>query len=517
MENTNEFDLVVAGAGPVGLTAALMGHRMGLKVLVLEKDGAPVKESRAIWIHPRTLEIWEHIGMTELALKEGRVSNSITVHRSGSAVSSLPYNGEGFSKYPHGLNLEQSRTQVLLLGLAEASGIPVLWNSVLEGFVDKGSHVLCNYSDASGSAVAKSTAYLLGADGGNSTVRRQLGVKLEGGTYDSSFFVADVSVATDLNPSHSGLSFSGASTIAALPLPGASRFRIVGNLLSQKGESTEAGYGRTLDLSEVRSLVANSGLPMTIDDIGWSSTYRSHYRVAETFRRGRVLLAGDAAHLHSPAGGLGLNTGVGDAHGAIAGILDAMSSDSETPLEGYSTQRRGVAQNVIKTSDSLFKLQADTRAFFVFVRNHILPRVFGWMGKTRAGQTAAFTMLSGTNIRYPVNSPGSRKKLGTLVLGKRIAAGLVPSLSLLRERSPMGHVLVYSGSPSSPLEIEAQALVSQQKMDFVRLSRTESDSLRLDESDWVVWIKRDDHVGWIGSKLTGLESLFRQEKQESSH
>lgn len=120
-------DLIISGAGPVGLTAAIVAKQNGLDVVVLERDLTTVSQSRAIWIHPRTLEIWNSVGLAELALAEGRIVKGIQVSTSGSARAILPYDGSGLSEFPYGLMLEQSKTQEILAKFAERLGIPIRW------------------------------------------------------------------------------------------------------------------------------------------------------------------------------------------------------------------------------------------------------------------------------------------------------------------------------------------------------------------------------------------------------
>jgi 2-polyprenyl-6-methoxyphenol hydroxylase-like FAD-dependent oxidoreductase len=301
--------VLIVGAGPVGLTLALLLDKAGVAVTVVDRDSAPVTQSRAIWVHARTLEIWDTIGMTPLARAEGREVASIQMNTDGVSRAVLPYDGTGLSEHPHGLMLEQSRTQSLLLSLMASTSISFAWNTTLTQLTQSASGCRA-VLEHDGGQHELDAAYVVGADGGTSTVRKLLGIEMQGGTYDSSFFLVDVIANTELDAHRSHLNFHGRSTVAVLPLPGDRHFRLIGNLLDQSGEPAEAGYGRTISDDEAIRLVAANGLPMQIESIGWSSTYRSHYRVASTFRSGRVALAGDASHLHSPAGGLGMNTGV---------------------------------------------------------------------------------------------------------------------------------------------------------------------------------------------------------------
>lgn len=501
----NIVDVVVVGAGPVGLTAALLLKKSGISVAVVEKSAGPVAQSRAIWVHSRTLEIWNRIGMSELALAEGKLVDAIEMHVGGTRKAVLPYNGGGLSEFPHGLMLEQSRTQTLLAGLASRAGIPILWDTEVVDIVTNrdGCEVSTTTSVDSGRILAK---YVVGSDGGSSTVRHLANIDLEGGTYDASFFVADVVAETEMDACRAHLNFSGKSTVAVLPLPGNGRFRLVGNIIDQSGESREAGYGRSLSFVEVQKLVAANQLPMTVIETGWTTTYRSHFRVAQSFRAGRLLLAGDASHLHSPAGGLGMNTGVADAENLawrLAGVLNGANDDS---LDRYSLERRGAAQGVIRTSDRLFVLQASTRGFFVMMRTTRLPHVVRLISRTKIGQHIAFFALSGTRVRYPApQSP--RKTLGRLRAGALLPHTSDEELNAKLSANRGQYTVLTLGKSSGQSEIRESI---GQFVNWVELTNEQSVSLtgRANRRGMVL-VRPDGYVDVISVKLDAIRDQLQ--------
>jgi|GEM_PF-902819 len=504
-------DLIIAGAGPVGLTAAIVAKQNGLDVVVLERDLTTVTQSRAIWIHPRTLEIWNSVGLAELALAEGRIVKGIQVSTSGSARAILPYDGSGLSEFPYGLMLEQSKTQEILAKFAERIGIPIRWGDSLVAISQSKEGVTVTTETTNGKSEIIEGKYLLGADGGSSTVRKQLEIKLDGGTYNSSFFVADVEADTDLNPDLAHLNFHSVKTVAVLPLPGEGRFRLIGNMPKESSGHQEPGYGRSLDLMEVRDLVSGSKLPMSVKEIGWTTTYRSHHRVANSFISGRVALAGDAAHLHSPAGGLGMNTGVADAHNFVHKLLDATDMTAPFLLNLYNSERRGVAQSVIDTSDKLFTLQADTRKRFGFVRNHILPNVIGFISKQSWGKSLAFKVLSGTTVAYTRRSGTSLSRLGTLRFGSRFSSLQIP---VIQKSELNKHLLLISPSASSALSSQAEQVAATHHLLLKKLEQTTHKTHRLPRSDWLVWVRRDGHIEWMGSDFRKLSVALEKHRNQ---
>lgn len=496
-----EHDVLVVGAGPVGLTIALLLQRRGIKVLVVEKSHQPVSESRAIWVHPRTLEIWKQIGMTREALKEGVLVSAIQMHVQGKKQATLPYDGATVSEFPHGLMLEQSRTQRLLLAIAERANIPIWWNCELT-FTAETANGQRSALIQAGKPLEVETKFIVGADGGSSTVRHLAGVNLNGGTYDSAFFVADVEAVTELDHDQAHLNFAGKSTVAVLPLPGKNRFRLVGNLVDQQKESRDAGYGRALEADEIGELVKSNKLPMVISGIGWTTTYRSHYRVADTFRSGNVFLAGDAGHLHSPAGGLGMNTGVADAENLSWRLADVINGASRSSLDNYTQERRSAAKGVIQSSDRLFTLQADTRLPFVLMRNHRLPKLVRLITKFKLGQRIAFLALSGTQSRYEIRN-SSKRAIGRVKLGRLLPFATDQEIHKLLSKSTGLHRIISIGNSA-----QAQVKIASADVPFesIRLSRDDSINIvgRLVE-DLYLWVRPDSYVAWIGSDLELLK------------
>ncbi|MBG6192203.1 2-polyprenyl-6-methoxyphenol hydroxylase-like FAD-dependent oxidoreductase [Arthrobacter sp. CAN_A212] len=508
MSVSTSGSVLVVGAGPVGLTLALLLHQRGVDVTVIDRDAGPVEQSRAIWVHSRTLEIWDTIGMTALVAAEGRPVTGIQLRTSGALRAMLPYDGTGATAHPHGVMLEQSRTQTLLLSLLERGQARVQWNTTLEDLAQVGGMCRVTLSDVDGHRSTHDAAFVVGADGGSSTVRRLLGIELLGGTYDSSFFLADIVARSALDPDRAQLNFHGRSTVAVLPLPGEGRYRLVGNLLDQSDEHAEAGYGRAVEEAEVEHLVAANHLPVAIESIGWTTTYRSHYRVASTFRMGRALLVGDAGHLHSPAGGLGMNTGVADAANLAWKLADVLGGAQDELLDTYDQERRSVAHQVIATSDRLFVLQTDPRRRFAFARRNVLPVVVSLLTCTRAGRSLPFRALSGTSVRYRV--PGRQHRYGRLATGRLLPLTGIPAVDDDPALHSGRHLLLIAGGADREQLALVQALAGDRGWRVVRVQGPDARRLtRRRKGALIIWIRPDRYIGWIGSSADDLETMLR--------
>lgn len=498
--------VLIVGAGPVGLTLALLLHKAGVAVTVIDRDSAPVEQSRAIWVHPRTLEIWDTIGMTPLARAEGREVASIQMSTDGVARAVLPYDGTGLSAHPHGLMLEQSRTQALLLSLIADTPISFSWRTSLTELTQSADGCRVTF-EADGGEFELDVPFVVGADGGSSTVRKLMGIEMEGGTYDSSFFLVDVIADTELDPNRSHLNFHERSTVAVLPLPGDRHFRVIGNMLDQSGEPAVAGYGRTIDDDEAIARIAANRLPMSIESIGWSSTYRSHYRVASRFRQGRVLLAGDASHLHSPAGGLGMNTGIADAATLAWKLAAALDGAPDALLDSYDRERRTAAHGVIRTSDRLFVLQADGRRRFALMRRHVLPRVVSRLARMRFGRSLAFRALSGTQVRYAVPRSSDQRAHGLLQAGRRLPPTGVAAIDTSAALRDGGSLLLRVGTVDAGTAAALDSLAARRGWPVIEVGGAEARRLAGSERrGLVVWVRPDRYVGWLGRRVPHLES-----------
>lgn len=500
--------VLIVGAGPVGLTLALLLDRAGVDVLLVDRDSGPVTESRAIWIHSRTLEIWSTVGMTARAVSEGRTMSGIQMRTAGVPRATLPYDGTGTTAHPHALILEQARTQSLLISLLEGTRARLHWITSLESLTQDQDGCTATLTSGDGVSTEVRASLVIGADGGSSTVRKLLGVRLVGGTYDSSFFLADVMASTELNPSMSYLNFRDRSTVAVLPLPETGHFRLIGNLTDQSGTPEQAGYGRVLSDDEVNRLLAANALPLRVDSIGWTSTYRSHHRVAERFREGRILLAGDAGHLHSPAGGLGMNTGIADAANLAWKAAAVLSGAPDELLDTYDAERRAIAHDVVNTSDRIFVLQADTRWPFAFARRNILPAVASLITRTRRGRGLAFHVLGGTAVRYP--QPRRRGKAG---FGRVRAGALLPLTGLAAiDAHPAirygGHVLLVVGD-SGAESPEIERIAGERGFPVVRITPHDGRALvGRSATPVIAWVRPDRYVGWAGHRIDDLSEAL---------
>ena len=334
-------DVLVVGAGPTGLAAACTLRQAGVDVRVVDRAAAGANTSRAAVVHARTLEVLDDLAVTPRMLKEGRVVPVFTVRDRTHLLARLDF-ADLPTAYPYTLMLPQSRTEELLAErLGELGGrVERPYAVTALALADDGAVATIAGRDGGSTVHAR---FVVGADGMHSAVREAVGIGFTGGRYAQSFVLADVHMRWPLPADEVQLFLSPAGLVVVAPLP-QERHRVVATVDTAPEEVT-AGH--------VQALLDERGPGAArVDALEWGSRFSVHHRVADTYRRGPVLLAGDAAHVHSPAGGQGMNTGIQDAVDlgrTLAAVLDGAPADEA--LDGYAQRRRPVAEQVVRLTD----------------------------------------------------------------------------------------------------------------------------------------------------------------------
>lgn len=344
-------EVVVVGAGPTGLTLGCTLRQAGIDVLVVDSAAEGTNTSRAAVVHARTLEVLEQLNVTPRLLAEGCVVPLFTV-RAGARVLARVDFGRLATPYPYTLMLPQSRTEALLSGrLTELGGQVHRRHSVtaVRAGAD-GAEV--SLTGPAGQPQRVQARYVIGADGMHSTVRGAAGIGFTGGRYPQSFVLADVRLDWPLPVDEVQLFLAPAGLVVVAPLPGG-HHRVV---------ATAATAPDQADQPYVQALLDHRGPGQAqVREVLWSSRFRVHHRVVDTYRVGPLLLAGDAAHVHSPAGGQGMNTGIQDAVDLGVTLVQVLRDRAPaTTLDRYSRRRRTVAQRIVTLTDRATRAAALT-------------------------------------------------------------------------------------------------------------------------------------------------------------
>ncbi|KUH83016.1 MULTISPECIES: FAD-dependent oxidoreductase [unclassified Mycobacterium] len=337
-------DVLVVGAGPVGLTAGIVLTQQGHDVTVVDNQAEGANTSRAAVVHPHTLELLEPYGVTPDLVARGVHTPTFTIRDRDDLLIAVPFS-ELPTPYPYTLMISQADTEAFLLARLEELGAKVIRPAAVTEIVQDGDAVHATFAD--GQRVR--ARYVVGADGMHSTVREQAGILFSGGTYEESFTLADVRMSGGVPADEVILYFSPAGLVVVAPLPDG-MYRIVATVDDAPQHPNMAFVQRLLDERGPKAR------PVVIEEVVWGSRFRVHHRIADAFRDKRILLAGDAAHVHSPAGGQGMNLGIEDAVALGSSLSRVLSGEPAGLLDDYASDRRRTAEQVVSLASRLTDL-----------------------------------------------------------------------------------------------------------------------------------------------------------------
>lgn len=388
----NAAPVLVAGAGPVGLAAALALAQSGTAVRIIDKLDKPTNQSRAAVIHARTLEMFERLGIVEKFLSIGVKIHGAAIHGPDGSLLTRPTMDHLPSHYNYMLGIDQCSTERLLTEQLNRLGVAVERQVELERFAlrDDGVDVTLRLPD--GSEVTDSFSFLIGADGARSTVRHGLGLHLEGETLDATWITADVKIDWS-RPSDEAVVYLSHEGIAFIAPMNDDRWRVIVNV-----EKISAADVVNVTLEDVQQIVSDRfGIKAPLYDPVWISPFSINTRMSPTMRVGRVFLAGDASHVHSPLGGQGMNTGIQDALN-LAWKLALVSSGcaSEELLDSYNAERHENARQLLGKVGPATKMINLRQPVALEIRNLVI-RTLSQLGIT-ALIARTFSMLE---IAYP--------------------------------------------------------------------------------------------------------------------
>lgn len=339
-------DVLIVGAGPVGMALAITLAQSGVRPLIVERADNQQTTSRAGVIHAHTLEVLDRLGVTRRMLAEGLKIKKFAFRDRDRRLGLIGF-GDLPSKHRYLLMLPQDRTEAIMLDRLADLGVEIARGHTFRGFIEEAGRIVADIETIKG-RMTVGARYMVGADGMHSEVRKACGIPFDGAQYEGSFVLADVAI-DDAGPRDEvTLFFSPEGLVVLAPLPG-DRYRVVATV-DQAPEKPDAALIQ--QLLDARGPAAK---PIgRVRDVSWSSRFHLHHRLARSYRKGRVFIAGDAAHAHSPAGGQGMNTGLVDAF-TLGSLLTAVLSGraSEQTLDRYEILRRPAAAKVLALSGRL--------------------------------------------------------------------------------------------------------------------------------------------------------------------
>jgi 2-polyprenyl-6-methoxyphenol hydroxylase-like FAD-dependent oxidoreductase len=398
-------DVLIVGAGPTGLMLANQLGRRGVRAMIVDRHSGPAQQSRAMAVQARTLEIYAQLGVADQAVAAGAPGNgaNIWVHGRKRARVPLQEIGEGVSPFPYVLMLGQDENERILGAHLRRWNMDVQWNTELVALEQHADHVRVTLKGLDGREQAVTASYVAGCDGGRSAVRQMNGIDFVGEPYDHVFFVADTEATGPMVPDELNSYLYRDGFNLFFPMRGHNGWRVIGILPEELRERP----GLTFD--DIQPwLREETGRGLSFQACHWFSTYRIQHRCAERFRDRRCFLLGDAAHVHSPMGGQGMNTGLQDAYNLgwkLALVVAGRAGDAL--LDSYAAEREPVAHRLLETTDRAFKLIVSKSWLAGIFRTRIMATVVAQAMKRPRARRLAFMTLSQTGIEYR-KSPLSR-------------------------------------------------------------------------------------------------------------
>jgi 2-polyprenyl-6-methoxyphenol hydroxylase-like FAD-dependent oxidoreductase len=443
-------DVLIVGAGPTGLLLALLLTKLGVGVRIIDETAEPGTTSRALAVQARTLEFYRQIDLAHDVIERGLRLGAVNLWRRGEQAAHVELGpmGEGLSPFPFGIIFPQDEHERLLVEKLLALGVAVERRTTLDGAEEGSNAVVARIRNAEGALSTCEATYVAGCDGARSTIRAAMGASFPGGTYEHLFYVADVRARGAQMNEELHVMLDDAGFLGLFPLAGEGRARLIGTV-----RADAAGGGGELRWEHVdRRPIDRIGLQ--VDHVNWFSTYHVHHRVADRFRRGRLFLLGDAAHIHSPVGGQGMNTGLGDAMNLAWKLAAVVGGRAKADLlDTYEPERIAFARKLVATTDRAFQAASSAGRVAEVVRTNIVPRLVPRILRTKLGRRIFFRALSQTGIEYRA-SPWSGKSIGAVRAGDRLPwvapaqPGEADNFTPLRSLDWQGHVY---GTASSGL------------------------------------------------------------------
>lgn len=396
--NTLKTDVVIVGAGPTGLMAANQLMRFGINFIIIDSKNGPILESRAIAVTARSMELYQQLQLDEKVLSQAKAINGFNLFSNGIKKAEIIVDalGQNYTDFNHFLlAFEQSKNEELLYQNLLNNNKGVLWDTTYVKYklIENGIEVVALQKEVSVSIEAK---FLIACDGASSPVRHQLNMPFKGGTYENKFFVADTVLNWNLAYDKLMVAPSDHQFVAFFPIGGQKNFRIVGIIPSALNEK------QYITFNDLQSHILKAmKLEIFFEKVNWFSLYKLHHRCVEKFSEGKIFLAGDAAHIHSPAGGQGMNTGLQDVHNLAWKLAYVIKGyDHENLLTTYDEERKPFARWLLRFTDRGFTFVTSNNKIIRILRHYFFFNLVGILTRLSFVKHLIFKNLSQTFYHY---------------------------------------------------------------------------------------------------------------------
>ncbi len=503
-----DIDVLIVGAGPTGLMLGNQLGRRGIRALIIDRNPGPSIHSKALGVQARTLEIYSHLGIIERALELGTRATGANMWAGGRKAARVPLGdiGRDLSPYPFLLILGQDDNERLLGEALRNWRMDVQWSTELVGLAQNTGDVSATLKQADGTTREIKARWIAGCDGAHSAVRTLNGIPFHGAPYEHAFFVADTSLTGPMVPGELNIFLFRDGFHLFFPMHGTHHWRVVGIVPPHLRARDDLEFASMFPL--MREQVAGT---LLFQECHWFSTYRIHHRRAERFRDRRCFLLGDAAHIHSPVGAQGMNTGLQDAYNLGWKLALVVSGRAAaTLLDSYEIERVPVAERLLKTTDQAFSLIVSDRWLAGIFRTRLLAKILAFAMTFDRIRKLAFRTISQIGIHYrksPLSEtqesdPDDAPQAGDRFPWMRLKLTLhAPVEDLFMKLDDTGFTLIVIGQPLPSAELpELNGLIHVLEIPDDPLNDAELLRVRIPKPSFYL-LRPDGHIGLAGNYL----------------
>ena len=483
-------DVLVVGAGPAGLGLACGLLQHGTRVRVIDKAPGPAATSRANFLHARGSEVLDRFGALGDLPQRSVPAMKITTYLGDKPMMRIRFGDPGLHTAAPPMVISQAEVEAVLRQRLTELGGEIDWGTALHDVRQDGEGVIATI----GACDESRTSYLVGCDGAGSTVRSRAGIEFPGVKLTERFLLADVRLDWDLDRSGTTGWIHPDGMLGVMPMPGG-----LWRVIAYDPDRHPGKAGDDEILARVEQLLpARSGRPVRVLDAEWLSMFSVHRRLAEGYRRGRILIAGDAAHTHAPFGGQGMLTGLGDVENLawkLALVIDGRADDAL--LDTYEAERRPLATEVLRGTSVVTKLNVATSPVGRFIRDHVAARLFNLAAVQR--------WVTYQTSQLWVSYRGGPLAESSFARGKPRQGDRVPDESCTRADGAVtrlhaelrGHWALLQSVADPELDDMARRFLGVRVAVLRRIGAEQSDAFL---------IRPDGHLGWRGRRAAELDA-----------
>jgi 2-polyprenyl-6-methoxyphenol hydroxylase-like FAD-dependent oxidoreductase len=501
--------IMIVGAGPTGLMLANQLTRFGVDYIIVDQKSGPTEQSRALVVQARSLEIYEQLGLSDQILADGQSGDGMNFFRNGKHAGSVKLinSDEKASPFPFLMIYEQSKNEAILYKNLLAHNREVQWNTTIT-HIEKEGEIYSLKATRDGVETTFQCTWLVACDGSKSVVRDFSKVPFAGGSYLNIFYVADTYTKAGFSPDRLDMFLTKTGITLLFPMKGDNHFRVLGILPKEYYHRSEIPFEEILDTAR-----AGMKMPVEFYDTQWHSTYKLHHKKVARFSTDNIFFAGDAAHVHSPAGGQGMNTGLQDSYNLAWKLaLVAKGKAGAALLETYHEERNPIANNLLKTTDRLFSGMTTDNFLFGILRLWIVPYLVPSLVKFRSVRRQLFLLVSQIKIAY-TSSSLSKGKAGKIRAGMRLpyffvtVQGRPVSVYSLVNRSPAPFTILLYNLEAGNLLLPDKELFHPIELEKNWANEKTFKSVGLPGS-FIMVVRPDNYLAYISAELN-LEEINR--------